>query len=148
AALRTIGRDFTSAEQKLMVEGLTARRDLYKSIRKQSIDERIEPAIQFNPRLPGVKYPSGGESSFRLSEASTLDYNADPTSMAFATAANLSRLIHAKKVTSVELTKMYLDRLERIGKRLNAVVNLCSDLALAQAKRADEELANGKSRGP
>ena len=147
AALRAIGRDFTAAEDKMMVEGLTGRRDLYKSMRKRSIDERTEPAIQFNPRLPSVKYPSG-ESSFKLSEGSLVDYNGDPSSLAFASAVDLSRLIHAKKITSLELTKMYLDRLERIGKRLNAVVNLTSDLAMAQAKRADEELAQGKSRGP
>jgi len=148
AALRLLGHDFTDAEQKLMVEGLQSRRELYLSIRDRKIDPRTEPAVQFNPRLPGVEYPTTGPSSFTLSDASTPDYNGDPTSLAFAKAADLSRLIHAKKITSVELTKMYLQRLDTIGRRLNAVITLTSDLALAQAKRADEELAAGKSRGP
>ena len=146
AALHAVGLNFTSAEQKMMVEGLTARRELYQSLRSRTIDPRIEPAIQFNPRVPGVKYPVGG-SSFQLSEAPTPDYNGDITSLAFASAADLSRLIHAKKVTSVALTRMYLARLDKIGRRLNAVVNLTTDLALAHAKRADEELAAGKDRG-
>lgn len=148
AALRVLGHDFTAAEQKLMAEGLQARRDLYLSLRSRTIDPRIEPAIQFNPRVPGVEYPTHGPSNFTLSTASTPDYNGDVNSLAFATAADLSRLIHAKKITSLELTRMYLGRLDTIGRRLNAVVNLTSDLALAQAKRCDEELAAGKSRGP
>lgn len=146
-ALKLLSHDFTPAEQKLMTEGLAARRDLYLSLRKRPIDERTEPAIQFNPRLPGVKYPTGA-SSFKLSDAPTPEYTGDPNSIAFASSTDLSRLIHAKKITSVELTKMYLDRLERIGKRLHAVVNLMSESALQFAKQMDEELAAGKSRGP
>ena len=75
--------------------------------------------------MPGVKYPIGG-SSFKLSDAPPPDYSGDINTLAFASATDLSRLIHAKKITSVELTKMYLARLDKIGRRLNAVVNLTS----------------------
>ncbi len=146
-ALNAIGRDFTPAEHQMMSEGLTARRELYQSLRRRKIDPRIEPAIQFNPRVPGVKYPFGS-SSFKLSDGPLPDYSGDINSLAFASTADLSRLIHAKKITSVELTTMYLARLDKIGRRLNAVVTLTSDLALAQAKKADEDLAAGKDRGP
>jgi len=53
-----------------------------------------------------------------------MEYHGNPASLAFATAAEMSRLIHAKKISSVELTKMYLKRLDTIGRRLNAVVTL------------------------
>src|SRR6185437_1127141 len=96
-ALRVIGRDFTASECEMMTEGLIARRELYHSLRGRAIDPRIEPAIQFNPRVPGVKYPIGG-SSFKLSGARLPDYSGDASTLAFASAADLSRLIHAKKI--------------------------------------------------
>jgi Asp-tRNA(Asn)/Glu-tRNA(Gln) amidotransferase A subunit family amidase len=147
AALRVVGHEFAPAECKLMVDGLTGRRELFKSIRQRMIDPRIEPAVQFSPRVPGVRYPSTSDSC-TLSDGPLADYNGDATSLAFATVTELSRLIQARKVTSTQLTQMCLDRLDSIGRELNAVVTLTRERALAQAKRADEELAAGESRGP
>jgi Asp-tRNA(Asn)/Glu-tRNA(Gln) amidotransferase A subunit family amidase len=53
-----------------------------------------------------------------------------------------------KKITSTELTRLYLDRLKEYGPKLECVITLTEDLALRQAKRADEEIAAGKYRGP
>ena len=147
AAVRTLGHDFSTDERKLMADGLADRRELFKKIRQRMIDPRTEPAIQFNPRLPGIVYPTSSDT-FTLSDASPIEYSGDPRSLAFASAAHLSRLIHARKITSTELTKMYLDRLDTVGRKLNAVVTITADLALQQAQRADQELRDGKSRGP
>jgi aspartyl-tRNA(Asn)/glutamyl-tRNA(Gln) amidotransferase subunit A len=51
-------------------------------------------------------------------------------------------------VRAVELAELYLDRLERIGPRYNAVVTVMRDHALGQARRADAEIASGRWRGP
>jgi Asp-tRNA(Asn)/Glu-tRNA(Gln) amidotransferase A subunit family amidase len=51
-------------------------------------------------------------------------------------------------VTSTELTRLSLDRLKRYNPSLNCVVSLTEDMALAQAARADEEIAGGRYRGP
>lgn len=146
AMARLTGHDYAADEIKLMIDGVDSNRDKLKSLHTRTIDPRIEPALTFDPRLPGVEYPAG-ESSFALSEAAPIPYNGDPTTLAFANVADLSRLIHAHKITSVELTKMYLHRLDTIGRRLNAVVTLTRDLALRQAERFDRELALGHSRG-
>jgi Asp-tRNA(Asn)/Glu-tRNA(Gln) amidotransferase A subunit family amidase len=147
ALVRSLGHDFSSEEQQLMAEGLADRREYLKKLRQRMVDPRLEPAVQFNPRVPGVQYPTG-DSHFAPSDAPVPEYNGDVRSLAFATVADLSRLIHAGKVTSVELTRMYLDRLDTVGRKLNAVVTLTSDLALSQARRADEERRAGKDRGP
>jgi aspartyl-tRNA(Asn)/glutamyl-tRNA(Gln) amidotransferase subunit A len=67
---------------------------------------------------------------------------------AYASIDDLGRMLRAKQITSVELTKLYINRLEKYGPRLNSVVTLMPELALAQATAADKELAAGKDRGP
>src|SRR5262245_61808509 len=56
--------------------------------------------------------------------------------------------MRSRKVRAVELAELYLDRLERIGPRYNAVVTVMRDHALGQARRADAEIAAGRWRGP
>jgi Asp-tRNA(Asn)/Glu-tRNA(Gln) amidotransferase A subunit family amidase len=66
----------------------------------------------------------------------------------FASVRQLGHLLRTRALSSVELTTAYLDRLESVGPKLNALVTLTRDLALAQAKQADAERAAGKVRGP
>ena len=66
----------------------------------------------------------------------------------FRSAADLGRMLRARRVTSVDLTQGYLDRLRTIGNELNAVVTLMEDSALEKAKRADQEIRWGRSRSP
>jgi Asp-tRNA(Asn)/Glu-tRNA(Gln) amidotransferase A subunit family amidase len=144
---KVLGHPYSQAEEKMALPGMSGKRKLMRSFRERTVDHNIEPAIQFNPVLHGMMLPTGS-SSFTLSAAALPDYSGNIESLAFASATDLSRLIHARKITSVALTAMYLNRLKSIGPKLNAVVTLTEDLALTQAKRADEELAGGKDRGP
>jgi len=68
--------------------------------------------------------------------------------IAFASIDTLGRMLRAKQFSSVELTTLYLKRLQTFGPRLNSVVTIMADHALAQAAAADKELATGKDRGP
>lgn len=145
---RILDHDYADVERQMMAEGVASNRVVIARIRATDIDPNTDPALGFDPRLPGRRYPAPGPSSFTLSTEPLRPYDGDARSLAFASACDLSRLIQARKVTSLELTEMYLARLKEIGPRLNCVVTLCEDLALAQARRADEELAAGKSRGP
>ncbi|MGH7457039.1 MAG: amidase, partial [bacterium] len=61
---------------------------------------------------------------------------------------DLAELIRTRRVTSTQLTQMYLDRLKKYGPKLECVVTLTEERALEQARRADEEIAAGKYRGP
>lgn len=53
----------------------------------------------------------------------------------------LSRELHAKKISSVELTQHYLNRIEKFDKSLNSFITVTADHALDSAKKADELLA-------
>ena len=156
AANRVGGHAYSDAECEMMAAGATARRNRLVALRATPIDVAVAPAVQFDPRLPGVAYPTdpagpngaGGPSVVRPSAGDPLVYDGDPRSLAFASVADVSRLVHARRVTSVELTEMYLDRLERVGPKLNCVVTLTRDLAMKQAENADRDLRRGVDRGP
>ena len=68
--------------------------------------------------------------------------------LAFSSLAVLGGKLRAGEVSSVELTKFFLSRLEKFGSRYNCVVNITREIALADAAKADEELKSGKIRGP
>jgi Asp-tRNA(Asn)/Glu-tRNA(Gln) amidotransferase A subunit family amidase len=71
-----------------------------------------------------------------------------PEEIAFLPAHRLSALIHGRKLTSVQLTKIYLDRIKRLDPTLLCAVTIMEEQGLAEAARADAELKAGKSRGP
>ena len=68
--------------------------------------------------------------------------------LAFSSVRTLAAKLRQQEFSSVELTEFYLQRTERLGAQLNAVVTLTRSLALAQAARADRELRQGLDRGP
>jgi hypothetical protein len=68
--------------------------------------------------------------------------------LAFLPAHRISALIRARRITSLHITNIYLERLERLNPTLNCVVTLMAASARAEAARADSELAAGRYRGP
>lgn len=144
---RVAGRTNTEAHRRQMLKSLAETRDGLKAMRAATLSETDAPAFSFDPRLPGMRIPSG-RSVCRMSAGPAPAYDGNPESLAFATTVQLSRLIRARAIRSVDLTRMYLDRLRRLGPQLHCVVNLTEELALAQAERADREIASGRYRGP
>jgi len=65
----------------------------------------------------------------------------------FATIEELSGLLAKKKVSPVELTKLYLGRIERLNPKLKAFITVASESAAAEARQAEKELVRGKRRG-
>ena len=66
----------------------------------------------------------------------------------FLNLRELGRLLKAKEISSVELTEIFLDRLERLGPTYNAVITVTRERAMEQARAADSEIAAGRYRGP
>ena len=157
---------FTAEQKKMMLDGLTRQRDGYAQIRALKLPNSVAPAFVFHPQPAAHKKwdrPNevisgsgggvtvmidcvGGESSdCRPDALSAFTHIED---LAFATVSELASLIRTRKITSVALTRMYLARLKRYDPTLHFVITLTEDRALAQAKKADEEIAAGKYRGP
>jgi Asp-tRNA(Asn)/Glu-tRNA(Gln) amidotransferase A subunit family amidase len=111
------------------------------------IEAEVAPYSHWDPVLPGQK---GGPERERFVR-SLNDTGALPgrdEDIAFASVTQLSRWIETRKITSERLTKIYLERLGRFNGKLRCVITLTHELALAQAKKADAEIAAGKYRGP
>ena len=118
--------------------------------RKVSIEPEVAPATRWNPSLPGVlTVPARTERDrFVRTKGNPGALPASDEAIAFAPVTKLSRWIETRKLSAERLTGIYLQRLERFDPKLRCVITLTRDLALAQAKQADQEIAAGKYRGP
>ncbi|MFN8420335.1 MAG: amidase, partial [Anaerolineae bacterium] len=142
-----LGLTFTDAERQLMAEDVAEQRDSYAAIRAVALDNSVPPAVRFDPRLPDAVFPLARKPIVR----STVELPPIPANLeelAFAPLTVLAKLIETRQITSTALTQMYLSRLKRYDPLLHCVVTLTEELALQQAKRADEEIAQGRYRGP
>ena len=115
--------------------------------RKIALEPGLSPATRWNPMLPGMKSAPECDQFIR-SKSDPGPLPSKSEDIAFAPVTQLSHWIERRKITSEQLTRLYLKRLETFDPKLRCVITLTSDLALAQAKRADEEIAAGKYRGP
>jgi len=144
-AEKLAGLEFTDSERDLMLEGLQDLKENYDEIRKVSIHNSVAPALHFKP-FP-VSQNTGKKSELNWQPPKVRRPN-NLEDVAFWPVVRLSGLIKNRLVTSTELTKMYISRLKKYNEKLKCVVTLTEGLALKLAKRADEEIAAGKYRGP
>jgi Asp-tRNA(Asn)/Glu-tRNA(Gln) amidotransferase A subunit family amidase len=117
--------------------------------RKVTLETTLAPATEWNPVLPG--YDNGpAHDRFVRSTGGPGDGPLPSTDheIAFAPVTSLSRWIERRQITSMRLTSIYLERLERFNPELRCVITLTEDLAIKQAKVADQEIAAGRYRGP
>jgi len=141
------GLEFSDEERDLMLEGLNDNLENYESLRTIDIPNQVPPALYFKPVPPGVEV----EVPKLQSRRSTVQVDTVPSDLegvAFWPVTQLAALIESRRVSSVQLTSMYLKRLKTYGPKLECVITLTEDLALEQARRADDEIAAGRYRGP
>ena len=136
--------------KEMMLEDLNNQAKGYEEIYKLHIPNSVDPALVFDPVLPGMKFETA-RKPMRISKAPSSVAAGAPKNLedlAFASARELAELVRTKKVSSLVLTQMYLGRLKKFDPTLKFIVTLTEERALAQAKKADEEIAAGKYRGP
>ena len=143
AALEVAGVEFSEAQRELMLKGVEELRRQYEQVRRVPLPNAVAPALGF--RLPP---PPPAPSRLRPSRPGRLTRPNDPETLAFLPVTQLSQLVRSRQVTAQELTELYLARLKEFDPLLQCVVTLTEERALAQAKRADRELAEGRWRGP
>ncbi len=147
AAEKIIGLEFTPAERDSMIGDIADNLDSYLDLREVPVDNSVPPALWFDPRPVGWK-PPVKRDWFAPGPAERTAVPEDPEELAFYTVRDLGELVRRRKITSTALTKLYLARLKEYGPQLECVITLTEERALVQARRADEEIAKGKYRGP
>ena len=143
------GIHFDPAEREMMVDSLKQLEQRLEPLHKLSLPNSVAPSIVFDPMPPGMKPPSEPRRPMvRSAPRSRVTVTSNLEDLAFLPVTDLSELIRTRRVTSLQLTRMYLSRLKRYDPVLKCVITLTEERALEHARRADAEIAGGRYRGP
>ena len=140
------GIAISPGQKAMMVDGLNEQRSGYAAIRKLQLPNTVPPAYIFDPLPPGAKVNTEKEEPVYSSAIAALPKNLE--ALAFSTIPELAALVRTRRVSSVDLTQMYIARLRKYDPLLHFVITITEDRALAQAREADADIASGKYRGP
>jgi len=136
--------------KEMMLDNLNQHAEGYEAIYALHIPNSVPPCLVFDPEVPGTIFLKENRVT-RSAKPSAITVPGAPKNVedvAFASVRELAELVRTKKVSSVALTDMYLERLKRYDPTLKFVVTLTEERARAQAKEADRDFAAGKYRGP
>ena len=114
--------------------------------RKVAIPNTTAPYSLINSILPGQPTLPPKNEFIRTKSDAPLPTTDE--AIAFAPVHQLSRWIESRQLTSTRLTNIYLKRIEQLNPKINCIITLTRDHALAQAKAADAEIAASHYRGP
>ncbi|MBP9102307.1 MAG: amidase [Chitinophagaceae bacterium] len=139
--------DFTDAEADSMIGSINGNFQLYKAMHRTLPTNDIQFPFAFNPAPAGMKIPKKQYKIYWDVPLKT-ELPANKNELAFYSIPQLASLIMNKKISSVELTKFFIARLKKWDDTLECVITLTEELAMKQAKKADDELKAGIYRGP
>jgi hypothetical protein len=133
----------------MLLPGLRENLASYKKMRQLPLENQISPALIFNPLPAGFDLKSVETGTkFIYDNPAAVEVPESQEALAFYPVTDLAWLIKNRRISSEYLTRIYLERLKKYGPKLHCVITLTEDLALEQARQADEELARGIYRSP
>jgi Asp-tRNA(Asn)/Glu-tRNA(Gln) amidotransferase A subunit family amidase len=141
-----LGLSFTDAKRDSLIESLNTHLKNYQNIRGSILSNDIAPALLFNPVPQSFQY-SSTQYPIEFAKYNNLSLPLNKDDLAWFSIGQLAELIKTKKISCVELTKFYLERLKKYSPKLQCVVTLTEEYALRRAGELDKELASGKYRG-
>ncbi len=144
---KLIGIEFSEEKIDTLYEYLEKNSKGYDSLRKYSLDKSVFPALFFDPTPKNFAFPKAKDTLISWYIPEGIDIPDSLNQLAFYTIPELASLIKNKKISSLKLTEFFLDRLKKYGPALECTITITEELALAQAKKLDAELANGHYRG-
>ena len=143
------GISLSDAQRELMLKDLAQLRKDVEALRAIPLDNGVAPALVFRPdALSPSHAPVAPQRAPERLDRGPASRPAGAADLAFLPVTRLAALLAAGEVSSVELTRLYLERIERHDAQLLAFVTPTPGLALEQARRADAERAAGRTRGP
>lgn len=147
AATQLFDLSFSNAEKDSMVDGLKDNVALYQKMHSLPISNNLNYPFGFNPTPVGFVVPTRQEKiNWMIPANAGLPKNKND--LAFYSVMQLASLIKSKKISSVELTTFFINRLKKWGDTLECVISLTEQLAMQQARQADDEIKKGNYRGP
>lgn len=147
SAADIFGLSFSPSEKDSMISALNTQRNNFEILRKTKLENSVAPALIFNP-LPQGFYPDQDQEAQDWGLPTNVGLPEKESDIAYLPVNQLAVLIKTKKISSVRLTKIYLDRIKTYSDTLQCLITLLEVPALEKAKAMDQELAAGKYRGP
>ena len=147
AAERVMGLQFKPAERDSLFDDVKSNMKEYQKMRQYKLDNSVPLSTWQSPVLPGMQF-NRKQNPVNWNIPDNIVMPANKNELAFYNILQLASLIKNKKISSVELTKFFIDRLKKFGDTLQCVISLTENIAMQQAKQADQEIAAGKYRGP
>lgn len=145
-AQKIMGLDFTDIEADSMLSDLEGQRKSMVAIRKLNIPNSVSPALNFNPLPVAYQFPDKA-NYFKASTEVNLKLPTSKDELAFFTVRQLAELIRTKQISSIELTRFFIERIKKYDSRLQFAITITEERALRNAKKADAEIAAGKYKG-
>ncbi|MBN2356412.1 amidase [candidate division KSB1 bacterium] len=145
-AQRLIDLDFSAAERDSMCDGLFEQLQSYQQLRRIPLPNSVFPALLFNPIPQGFNWPE----EKRLLQVNAHRRPERPDNLedlAYCSLGELAALLKSQKVTSEELTFMFLQRLKKVDPMLHCVITLTESRALNKARQADAAIKAGRYKG-
>jgi len=137
---------FTEAKEDSLLDQVQSRAKVYDKMHHLSLANSVPMTMVESPLLPGMNL-NKKQLPVKFEIPSGVKIPADKNELAFYSIPQLASLIKNKKITSVELTKFFINRLKKFGDTLHCVISLTEDIAMKEAAEADKQIAAGKYRG-
>jgi len=138
---------FTQAERDSLFKGLEDYQKSFQALHQYKLSNSTPMSLVFDPIPVGMPLDVAQKSiDWGLPKNVVIPSNKEE--LAFYPVYKLAVLIKNKKISSVELTQLYIKRIKKYSDTLQCAISLLEESALAQAKKADDEIAKGKYRGP
>ena len=138
---------FSPPKRDSILSGLEDHLRVYRYFHEHYLRNDVPLSLNFDPLIPGTPYErQQTKISWNIPPETVLP--TDPNELAFYSIPELASLLKRKKISSVQLTQLYLQRLKRFGPVLHCVIELTEDSAIAQARRADANFAKGIIKSP
>lgn len=146
-ASRLIGMDFSAAEKDSMLERLRTNAVIYERMHRLNLANNQPNPLSFSPAPIGYTIPTKQlPVNFKIPAGVAMPVNINE--LAFYSISQLASLFKNKKISSVKLTEFFLERLKKWGDTLHCVISLTEDIAMNQARQADDDLKKGIYHGP
>ena len=146
-AAKVIGIDFTEPERDSMLRDVRDNVREYTKMRSLPLNNSVPMTLWQSPLLPGMKFDTK-QLPAQWNIPANVMMPTNKADLAFYSILQLASLIKNKKITSVELTRFFIERIRKYGDTLQCVISVTEEIAMQQAKAADAEIAKGKYRGP
>nr|MDQ6902580.1 amidase [Bacteroidota bacterium] len=142
-----IGLHFNAAQRDSMVNQLNTNLQIYKYLHSFNLANSVPLPQWFDPVLPQMKFNTT-QQPINFNIPTNVALPVDKNQLAFYSIAQLSSLLRQHKITSVLLTTFFINRLKKYGDTLHCVISLTENIAMKQARQADEDFAKGIYKSP